>query len=82
MTTAEKGLLTKQEVEKFMDRWLNDPTFVSQLKADPKAALKSCDIKPDKNIIEALSSIDPGTPVEELQKRISKKGLTPIVIHK
>lgn len=72
MAVEERKMMSKQEVDRFMDRWLNDPAFSAQLKSNPKAALEACGINPDPGLIEALSSIDPATPVEELQNRLSK----------
>ena len=69
---TKQGTLTKKEVDAFMDRWMNDPSFARRLKADPKAALTSCGIQPSEELIKSLEGVDATTPVEELQKRISK----------
>ena len=60
--------------EVFMDRWMNDPTFPHQVESDPKAALVSCGIKPEEQLVNSLKGLKSGAPVEELQKRVSKSG--------
>jgi hypothetical protein len=72
MTEPERELLTKKAVDTFMDRWINDPSFARQLKADPKAALTSCRIEPWDHLVNSLEDVDKNTPAEELRKRISK----------
>ena len=72
MAQSEKEHLSKKSVDAFMDRWMNDPSFVNQLKADPKSALRSCGIEPWDHLVESLKNVDAGTPVEELQQRVSK----------
>jgi len=76
MTMQDRELLTKKSVDTFMDRWMNDPSFISQLKTDPKAALRSCDIEPWDHLVETLKNVDDSVPVEELQKRVSKAMMT------
>jgi hypothetical protein len=72
MAQSEKEHLSKKAVDAFMDRWMNDPSFVNQLKADPKSALRSCGIEPWDHLVESLKNVDTGTPIEELQQRVSK----------
>jgi hypothetical protein len=72
MSKSEKELLAKKAVDAFMDRWMNDPSFINHLKTDPKSALKSCGIEPWDHLVESLSNVDAGTPIEELQQRVSK----------
>ena len=64
--------MTNNPAEVLLDRWTNDPSFTHQLKTDTEAALKSCGIEPEEEIIDALKDLDPGESVEELQKRVSK----------
>lgn len=72
MAQTERELMSKKQVDNFMDRWLNDPAFAGRLKADPKAALRSCGIEPWDHLVESLKDMDSSTPAEELQKRVSK----------
>lgn len=72
MAQSEKEHLSKKAVDAFMDKWMNDPSFVNQLKADPKSALQSCGIEPWDHLVESLKNVDAGTPIEELQQRVSK----------
>ena len=60
------------QVDSSMGRWLNDPAFARQLKADPKAALASCGIEPDAQLVRSVKDVDSSTAVEELQRRVSK----------
>ena len=64
--------MTNNPAEVLLDRWTNDPSFAQQLKTNTEAALKSCGIEPEEEIINALKDLDPGESVEELQKRVSK----------
>jgi hypothetical protein len=72
MTQIDPELLTKKTVDTFMDKWLNDPSFARQLKADPKAALKTCGMEPSDQLVNSFKDVDKNTPAEELRKRISK----------
>ena len=72
---TERELLAKKAVDTFMDRWMNDPSFIHLLKADPEATLRSCDIEPWDHLVESLKDVDDSVPAEELQARVSK-GMT------
>ncbi len=69
---ARQGMLTKEQVDAFMDRWLNDPLFARQLRTDPKAALTSCGIQPSADLVDALKGVQSSTPAEELRRRVSR----------
>ena len=70
MAETERELLTKKAVDAFMNRWTNDPSFIHQLKADPKAALKSCGIEPWDQVVESLKDLDLSIPLAELKKTV------------
>ncbi len=72
MAETERELLTKKAVDAFMDRWTNDPSFIHQLKADPKAALKSCGMEPLDQVVESLKDLDLSIPLAELKKQVFK----------
>ena len=64
--------MEKNAASVFMDRWMNDPAFPRQLRADPAATLRSCGIEPEEQLVRSLKDVDSRTPAEELQKRVSK----------
>ncbi len=72
MAEAKQRLLTKTEVDSLIDRWLNDPSFARQLKDNPSSALRSCGLEPGRDLVESLRNVDSSTPIEELQRRVSK----------
>ena len=72
MEPRRNDLLDQKTVEKFMDRWMNDPAFAGLLRADPKTALASCGIEPDPEMIAFFGNLKQDASVEELRARVSK----------
>ena len=65
-------LLTRQAVETFLDRWMNDPGFPEQLRKDPRKVFLSMNLVPSEELLESLMKSGASLPFEELKERISK----------
>ena len=68
---TNQTLLSREEIDTLMDRWMNDPAFVKKLRANPRAALKSCGIEASDDLVQSLKDVDLNS-AEELQARLSK----------
>ena len=61
-------------IETLMDRWMNDPAFRAEMRADPEAAVKASGLHLDEDELAALKAIDFNLADEDLQARVSKAG--------
>jgi hypothetical protein len=77
---APRKLLSEENIDAFLDRLLNDPSFVDDLRSDPIPALRSLGIEPNPDEkaqaegLAMLMDLDPTMPVEELRQRVAKGG--------
>jgi hypothetical protein len=55
-----------------MDRWMNEPSFREELRADPEAAVRRTGVALDEVELEALRNMDWEVSDEELESRVSK----------
>ena len=68
----KQEMLSKEGVDRFMERWINDPRFPGQLKADPHAAFSSVGLEAGPELVAAMRAMDGAMPFEELRERVSK----------
>jgi len=64
--------MNRAAVEQLLDRWINDPAFRQELRADPEAAVRRTGTGLDDTEWAALRQVDWSLPDEELQSRVSK----------
>ncbi len=57
-----------------MDRWMNDPTFRADLRANPDQAIKSVGVTLNEDEMAALKTVDWNLSDDELSQRVSKFG--------
>jgi len=55
-----------------MDRWMNDPGFRQEMRADPEGTVRRSGVELDQDEWAALRNIDWSLPDEQLQARASK----------
>jgi len=55
-----------------MDRWMNDPGFRQEMRADPEGTVRRSGAELDQDEWAALRNIDWSLPDEQLQARASK----------
>lgn len=66
--------MSREAIETLMDRWMNEPAFRAELRADPEAAVKKSGVQLDEDELTALKAMDFNLEDEELQARVSKAG--------
>lgn len=64
--------MSRQAVETVMERWMDDPSFRSQMRQDPEGTIRRNHIELDSEEMAALSNTDWTASDEELQSRVSK----------
>lgn len=64
--------MSRETVEKLMDRWINEPAFRTAMRKNPEAAVQSSGMQLDQDEWAALRSVDWNLPDAELQSRISR----------
>ena len=64
--------MSREDAEQLLDRWMNDPGFKGQMRADPVGAARGIGAMLDGDDVAALQSIDWTLSDEELTERISK----------
>lgn len=64
--------MSREGVETLMDRWLNEPAFRSEMRADPEKTVRSIGVELSEDEWAALRRMDFSLSDEELQARISK----------
>ena len=63
--------MDKSDVDKLVNRWMNEPDFRKKMKENPEETIKASGIRLDEQDKKALQGIDWKLPDEELQKRAS-----------
>ena len=63
--------MDKSDVDKLVNRWMNEPDFRKKMKENPEETIKASGIRLDEKDKKALQGIDWKLPDEELQKRAS-----------
>ncbi len=66
--------MKQENIEILMDKWMNEPTFREELKANPKDAVKNAGVTLSDDEMQTLNNVDWNLSDEELQSRISKAG--------
>ena len=64
--------LERDEVERFLDRWMNDESFGDLLRSYPREALESLGMEVFDEQVAYFKDLDVDLPVEELRARIAK----------
>jgi hypothetical protein len=64
--------MSREAVEQLMDRWMNEPSFREELRADPEKAVQHTGVALDEVELEALRNMDWEVSDEELVSRVSK----------
>ena len=64
--------MSREAVKTLIDRWMNDPGFRQELRADPEGAVRRTGAELDAEEWAALRSIDWSTSDEELTARANK----------
>jgi len=64
--------MSEESVSAIMDRFVNDPQFQQEFRADPKATAARYDYDLSEKEVEALESVDWSGSNEELRARVSK----------
>ncbi len=66
--------MKQENIEILMDKWMNEPAFREELKANPKDAVKNAGVTLSDDEMQTLNNVDWSLSDEELQSRISKAG--------
>lgn len=64
--------MAQPEVEGLVDRWMSEPAFRQEMRADPEAAVRNAGISLDDEELATLRNMDWSASDEELQARINK----------
>lgn len=64
--------MSREAIGKLVDRWINDPVFRQQMRADPEGTVKRSDAQLDADEWAALRNVDWQLSDEQLQSRINK----------
>jgi hypothetical protein len=64
--------MSEESMSAIMDRFVNDPQFQQEFRADPKATAKRYDYDLTEEELVALDSMDWSGSNEELMARVSK----------
>ncbi len=65
-------IVGRQELEELMDRWINDPAFREEFRADPESAVRNSGLMLSPEEWNDLRAMDVQLPDEELQPRVSR----------
>lgn len=63
--------MSREAVGKLIDRWINEPAFRAELRADSERTVRRSGVKLDAEEWAALRAIDWRLSDEELQARVS-----------
>ncbi|MBI5630154.1 MAG: hypothetical protein HY921_04630 [Elusimicrobia bacterium] len=61
--------MSRESVEKLVDRWMNDEKFRAELRSDPQGTVKKAGASLSPEELQALSRIDWSLPDEQLKTR-------------
>lgn len=64
--------MSREAVGKLVDRWMNEPSFREELRANSEEAVRRSGVELDAEEFAALRNMDWSLPDEALQSRISK----------
>ena len=64
--------MSRQAVEQLIDRWMNDPSFRSEVRIDPEAAVRRAGAELSEDEWAAVRSVDWNLPDGELRTRCPK----------
>jgi hypothetical protein len=64
--------MSEESISAIMDRFVNDPQFQQEFRADPKATAARYDFDLSEQELEAFESMDWSGSNEELMARVSK----------
>lgn len=64
--------MSRENIGKLMDRWINEPSFREELRADAEGVVSKCGLELDEDELVVLKSIDWSLSDEELQQRANK----------
>jgi hypothetical protein len=64
--------MSREAVEVLIDRWMNEPEFRDEMRADPEGTVRRTGVELDEDEWQALRSMDWTASDEELQARVSK----------
>lgn len=63
--------MSREAVSKLIDRWINEPAFRTQMRADPEGAVKRSGMELDPDEWAALRNVDWSLSDEQLQARVN-----------
>lgn len=66
--------MSRQAVKQLIDRWINEPAFREELRADPEGTVRRSGLELVEDEWQALRQIDWPLPNEELQARANFEG--------
>jgi putative modified peptide len=64
--------MSREAIERLMDRWATDADFRTEVREDPQGALARHGIELEQDELAALQSVDWSQSDQELQARVSK----------
>ena len=64
--------MNREGIELLMDRWMNEPAFRAEMRANPEAAITASGVELDEDELAALKALDFNITDAELQARVSK----------
>lgn len=64
--------MSRADVDLLMDRWMNEPAFREQMRADPEGAVRRSGAELSEDEWAALRGMDWSAPDAELQARASR----------
>jgi len=59
-------------MEQLLDRWMNEPAFREEMRADVEGAVRRCGLDLNEDEMAALRNIDWSLPDEQLEIRVIK----------
>jgi hypothetical protein len=64
--------MSREGLLQLVDRWVNEPAFRAELRADPEAAVRNSGVELSEQEMSALRNVDWSLSDEELESRVSK----------
>jgi len=65
--------MSAEAVDQLLDRWMNEPAFREQMRADPEGTVRATGAELDDNEWRAIRDVDWSLSDEELQARFSER---------
>ena len=66
--------MSREAIERLIDRWMNEPAFRAELRADPVSAARRAGAVLTEEELTALRNVDWSLSDAELEARYSKSG--------